>query len=40
MVRILADLARRSPNWEVLIKPRIAPDEATFHVLETTSAEP
>jgi len=31
MVRILADLARRSPDWEVLIKPRIAPDEATFH---------
>ena len=35
MVRILADLARRSPNWEVLIKPRIAPDEATFHQAET-----
>ena len=31
MVRILNDLARRSPNWEVLIKPRIAPGEATFH---------
>ena len=31
MVRILADLARRSPNWDVLIKPRIAPGEATFH---------
>ncbi len=35
MVRILADLARRSPNWEVLIKPRIAPDETTFHQAET-----
>ena len=31
MVRILADLARRSPDWEVLIKPRIAPGERTFH---------
>ena len=31
MLRILSDLARRSPNWEVLIKPRIAPGEATFH---------
>ena len=31
MVRILADLARRSPDWDVLIKPRIAPGEATFH---------
>ena len=31
MVRILADLARRSPDWEVLIKPRIAPGETTFH---------
>jgi len=31
MVRILADLARRSPDWEVLIKPRIAPGESTFH---------
>jgi hypothetical protein len=31
LVRILADLARRSPNWEVLIKPRIAPGETTFH---------
>ena len=35
MVRILADLARRSPDWEVLIKPRIAPDESTFHAAET-----
>ena len=31
MLRILSDLARRSPNWEVLIKPRIAPGEVTFH---------
>ena len=31
MVRILADLARRSPEWEVFIKPRIAPGERTFH---------
>ncbi len=35
MVRILADLARRSPNWEILIKPRIAPNETTFHQAET-----
>jgi hypothetical protein len=33
MVRILADLARRSPDWEVLIKPRIAPGESTFHAV-------
>ncbi len=31
LVRILADLARRSPNWELLIKPRISPSETTFH---------
>ena len=31
MVKILAELATRSPNWEVLIKPRIAPGDATFH---------
>ena len=35
MVRILADLAKRSPDWEILIKPRIAPDETTFHQAET-----
>ena len=35
MVRILAELARRSPDWEVLIKPRIAPDEATFHASDS-----
>ena len=33
-VRILADLARRSPDWEVLIKPRIAPEEETFHSVD------
>lgn len=31
MVCILADLARRSPEWEVIIKPRIRPEERTFH---------
>ena len=31
MVNILAGLARRSPNWEIILKPRIAPDESTFH---------
>ena len=35
MVRILVDLARRSPDWDILIKPRIAPDETTFHQSET-----
>ena len=35
VVRLLSDLARRSPNWEVLIKPRIAPGDATFHDVET-----
>lgn len=35
MVTILANLARRSPDWEVLIKPRIAPEEATFHQSQT-----
>jgi len=35
MVKILADLAKRSPDWDVLIKPRIAPEEATFHQSET-----
>ena len=39
MVRILADLARRSPDWQVLIKPRIAPGESTFHVLEAHISE-
>jgi len=31
MVRILAGLAERSPNWQVVIKPRIGPGETTFH---------
>ncbi len=31
LIRILARLARRSPEWEVLIKPRVAPHESTFH---------
>ena len=35
MVRILAGLAERSPQWELLIKPRIAPGHATFHDVET-----
>ena len=39
MVRILADLARRSPDWQVLIKPRIAPGESTFHALDAHIGE-
>ncbi|MEB3253119.1 MAG: DUF6716 putative glycosyltransferase [Synechococcus sp.] len=35
LMRLLSDLARRSPNWEVLIKPRIAPGDATFHDVDT-----
>ena len=35
LVRLLGDLAIRSPNWEVVIKPRIAPGDATFHDVET-----
>ena len=35
LVRLLSDLARRSPNWELLIKPRIAPGDATFHDVDT-----
>ena len=35
LVRILSDLAHRSPNWEVLIKPRTAPGDATFHDVDT-----
>ena len=35
LVRILARLARRSPDWELLIKPRVAPHETTFHSVET-----
>ena len=39
MVGILADLARRSPDWQVLIKPRIAPGESTFHALDAHIGE-
>ncbi len=35
MIRILAELARRSPDWDVVIRPRIAPDESTFHRVGT-----
>ena len=35
LVRLLSDLANRSPNWEVLIKPRIAPGDTTFHDVDT-----
>ena len=35
VVRLLCDLATRSPGWEVLIKPRIAPGDATFHDVGT-----
>ena len=35
LVRLLSDLACRSPNWEILIKPRITPGESTFHDVDT-----
>jgi hypothetical protein len=35
LLRILARLARRSPHWELVIKPRVAPHETTFHSVET-----
>jgi hypothetical protein len=35
MVQLLARLARRSPHWQLLIKPRVAPDETTFHTVDT-----
>ena len=35
LIRILARLARRSPHWELVIKPRVAPHESTFHSVET-----
>ena len=35
LVRLLSDLACRCPNWDVLIKPRIAPGDATFHDVDT-----
>ncbi|MDP5122708.1 MAG: hypothetical protein NWP84_02370, partial [Cyanobium sp. MAG_04] len=28
-------LARRSPEWEVVIKPRVAPHETTFHTVDS-----
>jgi len=28
---ILAGLAQRSPDWQIVLKPRIAPGERTFH---------
>jgi hypothetical protein len=39
LVRILARLARRSPHWELVIKPRVAPDETTFHSVDTHISE-
>ena len=39
LVRILAALARRSPDWQVLIKPRVAPHENTFHSVATHIGE-
>jgi hypothetical protein len=35
LMRILARLARRSPHWELLIKPRVALHETTFHSVDT-----
>ena len=40
MVCILADLARRSPEWQIIIKPRVRPGDRTFwssaeHISET-----
>lgn len=35
LLQILARLARRSPDWQVLIKPRVAPHETTFHAVDT-----
>jgi hypothetical protein len=34
LVRILARLARSSPHWELLIKPRVASHETTFHSVD------
>jgi hypothetical protein len=31
MVGHLVTLARRCPDWEIVLKPRVAPHEATFH---------
>ncbi|BEV36774.1 hypothetical protein CREGCYN_15860 [Synechococcus sp. M16CYN] len=35
MIQILADLASRSPNWDILIKPRVVPGDTTFHDANT-----
>jgi hypothetical protein len=35
LIRILTRLARRSPEWEVVIKPRVAPHETTFHTVDS-----
>jgi hypothetical protein len=35
LVQMLARLARRSPDWQVLIKPRVAAHETTFHAVDT-----
>lgn len=34
MVAHLVRLARRCPDWDIVVKPRVAPDEATFHQVE------
>ena len=34
LVRILAGLAERSPGWTIVIKPRVSPEERTFHHVE------
>jgi hypothetical protein len=31
MIRTLADLAHRSPAWQICVKPRVRPEERTFH---------
>ncbi|MDI9405078.1 MAG: hypothetical protein QM522_00095 [Chitinophagaceae bacterium] len=35
LVQMLARLSRRSPDWQVLIKPRVAAHETTFHAVDT-----
>lgn len=35
LVGVLADLARKSPNWDVVLKGRVRPDERTFHLQPT-----
>lgn len=39
MVQLLARLAQRSPNWQVVIKPRVALHETTFHPVQTHISE-